>query len=851
MRTQWITTVAVMVLTVSAIVQAAPGDNIALGRPYTWSTAPTYSLCTDPDDTIQLTDGVYIGALHTDIRCVGWKGSGTVSITIDLGEKKAISGIKFSAGYLPAFINLWVSDDNYLYTWGGPLTGGEIRAMAWQQQGKPTTSSHVFEVSGLELAGRYVKFSAYRATQYLFCDEIEVIEGDFAPATVTPSPISKSSGFEDPDKTDAVARVRMLYDLEDLQNHPQAGAFVSQLNTLESQAVNMIWVWSLVYENGLPYTNLHRDIWKLNGPMNQADGFPEFSLAPGQLYELLSPFDTFTAGPQVVHMLGGEKRSAAVNVQNFSTDTTTFDVQLNWQDDGFSAGDVYLKTVRFTEAQRRWICSYALPKATKLGDNHWQVSLPAGVTSQLWLTFNSENVWAGDYEGQLVVTPQGHSPVTQPLQVQVHAGRRLESYATMDNSAFDYVHLPARDLITQNNIGPILSVMHENNIYSHWIDRSAFAPTGGIRYPDGTYATLPVFDNFNAWLDDLAALPTLTRRYFVFLNLPVGQTPYAGTTVPGTPEYATAISCFFHAVANEITARGLSKSQFVFHPLDEPHGLAIDAVAADFINIAKAAEPEFLFMTNPAYKSLDAICHDLIDAVDILIPNLNILFTNSALVTYFQNVAAAQGKELGIYQCTDGGWLRSPIGYYRRMAWEAQRMGMSTIGVWTVSATDKTNTWDDFTAEDNYFMIFATSSSATSDKVLTAWRDGVEDFEYFKILEDLIARGPGLGIPSNLLTSAQNLVDTLPATAIANRSNTDAFDVARVQLLDMIDQLAAAATPTTCQEAWELGHGLAGDLDHDCRVDLDDFAQGAYTFSDLQPVIQDWLLCNDPTSDCL
>ena len=43
----------------------------------------------------------------------------------------------------------------------------------------------------------------------------------------------------------------------------------------------------------------------------------------------------------------------------------------------------------------------------------------------------------------------------------------------------------------------------------------------------------------------------------------------------------------------------------------------------------------------------------------------------------------------------------------------------------------------------------------------------------------------------------------------------------------MIDQLAAAATPTTCDEVWDLGQGLPGDLDRDCRVDLADFAAGA------------------------
>ena len=98
-------------------------------------------------------------------------------------------------------------------------------------------------------------------------------------------------------------------------------------------------------------------------------------------------------------------------------------MRLNWEGTGFPDGDVTLNVVRFTEAQRRWICSYALPKITPTEPNHWIVQLPVGVTDQLWLTFNSCNVWAGDYTADLVVTPQGATPLAQPIRVQVHAGR--------------------------------------------------------------------------------------------------------------------------------------------------------------------------------------------------------------------------------------------------------------------------------------------------------------------------------------------------------------------------------------------------------------------------------------------
>ena len=97
MSKQW-TTAGIIILLMFGVVSAAPGDNVALHCPYTWSTAPTYSGCTDAGDVTQLTDGVMVGGIHTNIACVGWQGSGTVSITIDLGSKQPIGGVELSMG---------------------------------------------------------------------------------------------------------------------------------------------------------------------------------------------------------------------------------------------------------------------------------------------------------------------------------------------------------------------------------------------------------------------------------------------------------------------------------------------------------------------------------------------------------------------------------------------------------------------------------------------------------------------------------------------------------------------------------------------------------------------------------
>ena len=151
-----------------------------------------------------------------------------------------------------------------------------------------------------------------------------------------------------------------------------------------------------------------------------------------------------------------------------------------------------------------------------------------------------------------------------------------------------------------------------------------FKPTGGARNADGTYATPPVFGNFNAWLDDLAALPSSPQRYYVYMSLESYEQYYAGSFDRGTPEYATAVTSFFHAVADEVTSRGLAKNQFVFEVKDEPSGSSIDQVAADFTIIAKAAEPEFLFFSNPLYATVSQVNTDLMNASDIIVPKLSL-----------------------------------------------------------------------------------------------------------------------------------------------------------------------------------------------------------------------------------
>ena len=93
--------------------------NVALGKPYRLTPPPSYKLCTDANDRIQLTDGVKGDANWRKLTTVGWRDPSTPpTVLIDLGKVEPIEEVRISsvaggrAGvFFPAQILVMVSDD--------------------------------------------------------------------------------------------------------------------------------------------------------------------------------------------------------------------------------------------------------------------------------------------------------------------------------------------------------------------------------------------------------------------------------------------------------------------------------------------------------------------------------------------------------------------------------------------------------------------------------------------------------------------------------------------------------------------------------------------------------------------
>jgi len=155
--------------------------NLAYGKSVTVSNPPNYALCTDPDDDIELTDGVYAPGpyqIWTHPETVGWQYINPVTITVDLGTVKAISGVAFStaAGCCgvnwPSSIYIAVSNDGTNWHYAGNLV-----TLADDTPPASGYAAFVYKTDALQTVGRYVTLIV-NASSFIFSDEIEIYEGD-------------------------------------------------------------------------------------------------------------------------------------------------------------------------------------------------------------------------------------------------------------------------------------------------------------------------------------------------------------------------------------------------------------------------------------------------------------------------------------------------------------------------------------------------------------------------------------------------------------------------------------------------------------------------------------------------
>ena len=100
--------------------------------------------------------------------------------------------------------------------------------------------------------------------------------------------------------------------------------------------------------------------------------------------------------------------------------------------------------------------------------------------------------------------------------------------------------------------------------------------------------------------------------------------------------------------------------------------------------------------------------------------------------------------------------------------------------------------WDQFAAVDRvYSKVYIDATSITDGKHRLAIIEGIQDYEYLRMLRDRIAELEAGGVEGPALDRARELLETLPEQAIeaANRGDIDAYDSARLRVPDALLEL--------------------------------------------------------------
>jgi len=103
----------------------------------------------------------------------------------------------------------------------------------------------------------------------------------------------------------------------------------------------------------------------------------------------------------------------------------------------------------------------------------------------------------------------------------------------------------------------------------------------------------------------------------------------------------------------------------------------------------------------------------------------------------------------------------------RLTAWTSWRYGATAFYMWCLTDTGGASSWNEYqTFRDAYSPIFIDKVSVTAGKHLEAAREGVEDYEYFVMLDRAVREASAQGITGPELEEARRLLKGLPISVL-------------------------------------------------------------------------------------
>lgn len=751
-----------------------PGENIALHKPYTMPR-PSYGLCSDPDDKTQLTDGVYTeGHFWTRKTTVGWGGQ-PVFITIDLGQDLPIKGLSFNtaAGIAdvkwPYRILVLVSPDGKNWYDAGNLT--KLNAV---HNNLPEYGQYAIRrlwTDQLNTHGRMVALYIEPQT-FTFVDEIEVFRGDdsllqkpYAGASFTdPQERMKLSVISDVMRAqftrelDAVRKtIGGLPPGEKSRLSAQADKLAAQIEDFQAPPMEG-------FRAVLPVNDLEANIFKLNANAWRAQKRPSLRVWTKHRWDMLDPWEEpqTNALPALdVHLMNNETRSCVLNLSNSRDEDLRVKLRLTGlpEEAGLRVFEV------LTVGTRRFVpVTSAMPELLQEG-SAYNLTVPSGMTRQVWLSFKPEKLAPKTYTGSVQVIPAAAAGLQQnvPVKLTVYP-LRFPDETTLYLGGWEYSDAAEQYGLTVQNKAALLDHLKEHHVNTTWASSSAMNAVavdkaGNLVQPVNTTR-----------FDDWVKLWPKAQKYMVYLA--VGDN-YGGSPM-GSEEFNLRVGAFAKFWAQHMRDLGKRPDQLGVLIYDEPNNKKQYDIIVAWAKAIEAAAPEIETWEDPQpTEFVDAPV--MFAAVDTLCPYRNpFLARNDDYRNMFLE-AQKQGKTLWFYNADGPARTFDPFSFYLLQAWHAFAIGAKGSQFWAMADNGRVSCWNEYPAQGNgpYCPSYIDETSVTTSKYMEAVSESAQDYEYLTMLKDRIAELEKKGTSPARLAPAKALLIEGPKRVLSGEKGAN------------------------------------------------------------------------------
>ena len=764
----------------ASLAATTQADNLAYGKPYTLSTAPNYSFCRDAGDKTQLTDGQHVtGYFWTQPGTVGWQrpAGGAQQITLDLGKSEPIGGFAYTlaagcAGVSwPKQIAVFTSEDQKSWT-----LVGDLWARATAKGGTPDANTYrVYRAAADDMPcrGRYVAFLVI-SQPYGFCDEVEVFRGD--PAAKNPA---QAKAYAQVGDYLAALRVKNVI----AADAARLGVPAPDLANISAPSLGTL-------RTELPLLPIHAAVWAHNVARLAKAGFTRPIFWRNCRWDNLDPLavptkESVDSSPLVVEMMRGETRATAVNLLNPTKtpiDTTVVVKGLP------KAAHVDCREVLYTLGAKDHVSDAIGTVASALRPGEGEsvrITVPAGASRQVWISFDKPSGAAGMFDGKVVATV-GDAILEQPIRLVLH-DLDFPTRPRLHVGGWDYTDGDASFYKRPNAFAADKRAMLDMYTDTPWGSPNVF-PRNAKFDAEGHLLNVEKLDF--ARLDGWVAKWPEARQFAAFYAARPGVKFFG--EAPGSARFDRMVGEYFSAWQAHLAEISGGKDALLLI-LDEPRTAADTPVYVAWAKAVRKGAPKIRIFVDPIYPDNLKTPREVIETSDIICPYYPHIQENEWGSFWRDQTAPGTGRELYFYSCKVAARFLDPAFYHRAQAWGAFQWGAKSSFFWAFGdgggVAGSFKLFGQTNAECSPY--FAYPEGTMASKQSEGVREGVEDYECLAMLSDherkLRAQGRDTtGLVAFLATAPYRALGNWKGQDWGETRKRDSFDRVRVEALRLL-----------------------------------------------------------------